>query len=101
MPAQARYFNILALFPVYTPIHFTFVKPFNDKGLTRKLTLVAKHINRVSAAGLLIALGIIYGDIGTSPLYVFNSIIKGRVINEELILGTLSLIIWTLTLQTT
>ncbi len=62
---------------------------------------MSKQINRVSAAGLLIALGIIYGDIGTSPLYVFNSIIKDRVVSEELILGTLSLIIWTLTLQTT
>jgi KUP system potassium uptake protein len=57
--------------------------------------------NKVTAAGLLIALGIIYGDIGTSPLYVFNAIINGRVVNEELILGTLSCIIWTLTLQTT
>jgi len=62
---------------------------------------VAKHINKVSAAGLVVALGIIYGDIGTSPLYVFNSIIKDRVISEELILGTLSLIIWTITLMTT
>jgi KUP system potassium uptake protein len=62
---------------------------------------VAKHVNRVSAAGLLVALGIIYGDIGTSPLYVFNSIIKDRVVSEELILGTLSLIIWTITLMTT
>jgi KUP system potassium uptake protein len=57
--------------------------------------------NRVTAAGLIIALGIIYGDIGTSPLYVFNSIIKDRVVDEALILGTLSCIIWTLTLQTT
>ena len=57
--------------------------------------------NKVSAAGLLIALGIIYGDIGTSPLYVYNAIIDGRVVTEELILGTLSCIIWTLTLQTT
>jgi KUP system potassium uptake protein len=57
--------------------------------------------NRVSAAGLVIALGIIYGDIGTSPLYVFNAIIGGRVVSEPLILGTLSCIIWTLTLQTT
>lgn len=57
--------------------------------------------NKVSAAGLLIALGIIYGDIGTSPLYVFNAIIGGRVITETLILGSLSCIIWTLTLQTT
>ncbi len=57
--------------------------------------------NRVTAAGLLIALGIIYGDIGTSPLYVFNAIIGGRVVSEDLILGTLSCIIWTLTIQTT
>jgi len=62
---------------------------------------VGKHINKVSAAGLVIALGIIYGDIGTSPLYVLNAIIKNRVITEELILGALSCIIWTLTLQTT
>jgi len=62
---------------------------------------VGKHTNKASAAGLLIALGIIYGDIGTSPLYVFNSIIKDRVITEELIFGTLSLIIWTITLMTT
>lgn len=57
--------------------------------------------NKVTAAGLIIALGIIYGDIGTSPLYVFNAIISGRVVNEELIVGSLSCIIWTLTLQTT
>ena len=57
--------------------------------------------NRVTIAGLLIALGIIYGDIGTSPLYVMNAIINGKVITEKLILGSLSCIIWTLTLQTT
>ena len=57
--------------------------------------------NRVTAAGLLVALGIIYGDIGTSPLYVFNAIISDRIVNDELILGALSCIIWTLTLQTT
>jgi KUP system potassium uptake protein len=62
---------------------------------------VSKNINKVSTAGLIIALGIIYGDIGTSPLYVLNEIITGRAITEELILGSLSCIIWTLTLQTT
>jgi len=62
---------------------------------------VGRNLNKVTAAGLVIALGIIYGDIGTSPLYVFNSIILDRVISEELIIGTLSCIIWTLTLQTT
>lgn len=62
---------------------------------------MGKHVNKVTAAGLLIALGIIYGDIGTSPLYVFSAIINGRVISEDLILGGISCIIWTLTLQTT
>ncbi|HEV8284496.1 MAG TPA: KUP/HAK/KT family potassium transporter [Chitinophagaceae bacterium] len=57
--------------------------------------------NRATFAGLIIALGIIYGDIGTSPLYVFNAIINGRTIDEFLIIGSLSCIIWTITLQTT
>jgi KUP system potassium uptake protein len=62
---------------------------------------VGKHLHKVSAAGLLIAIGIIYGDIGTSPLYVFNEICNGKIIDELLIIGGLSCIIWTLTLQTT
>jgi len=62
---------------------------------------VSKQINKVTLANLVIALGIIYGDIGTSPLYVLNAIINSRVITEKLILGSLSCIIWTLTLQTT
>jgi KUP system potassium uptake protein len=57
--------------------------------------------HKVTFAGLLIALGIIYGDIGTSPLYVLNAITSGKVITEQLIVGALSCIIWTLTLQTT
>ncbi len=68
--------------------------------LIPKLEKMSSH-NRVSVAGLLITLGIIFGDIGTSPLYVLNAITSGKVISEELIIGTLSLIIWTLTLQTT
>lgn len=62
---------------------------------------MGKSTNKVTAAGLLIALGIIYGDIGTSPLYVFNAIIGNHVISEALIIGALSCIIWTITLQTT
>ncbi|MDR3715253.1 MAG: KUP/HAK/KT family potassium transporter [Puia sp.] len=62
---------------------------------------MSKQINRVTSASLVIALGIIYGDIGTSPLYVLNAIINGRIIGDKLILGSLSCIIWTLTLQTT
>lgn len=60
-----------------------------------------KHGQKLSAAGLLISLGIIYGDIGTSPLYVFKAIIGERLITQDLILGGLSCIFWTLTLQTT
>ncbi len=62
---------------------------------------MTKNLNKTTVAGLIIALGIIYGDIGTSPLYVMNSICNGRIIDSELILGALSCIIWTLTLQTT
>ena len=62
---------------------------------------MSKHINKVTGAGLIVALGIIFGDIGTSPLYVFDEITKGKIIDELLIVGSLSCIIWTLTLQTT
>lgn len=56
----------------------------------------------LSFVGVVVSLGIIYGDIGTSPLYVLKAIMgASSVINEELILGALSCIIWTLTLQTT
>ncbi|MXV17800.1 KUP/HAK/KT family potassium transporter [Hufsiella ginkgonis] len=60
-----------------------------------------KDLHKLSAGGLLISLGIIYGDIGTSPLYVFKAIVGERIIDSELILGGLSCIFWTLTLQTT
>lgn len=62
-----------------------------------------KTSQKISTAGLLISLGIIYGDIGTSPLYVMKAIISGggNIINLELIYGGISCIFWTLTLQTT
>lgn len=60
-----------------------------------------KNLDKVTGAGLLVALGIIYGDIGTSPLYVYNAIINGLTVTDELIIGSLSCIIWTITLQTT
>ena len=62
---------------------------------------VACH-HQVGFLGLLITLGIVFGDIGTSPLYVMKAILHtGETINENTILGALSCIIWTLTLQTT
>lgn len=56
----------------------------------------------LSRAGLLISLGIIYGDIGTSPLYVMKAIVgEGAIIDRLTVLGGVSLVFWTLTLQTT
>jgi KUP system potassium uptake protein len=63
-----------------------------------------KHNNKWTSAGLLVALGIIYGDIGTSPLYVMQAIFNGETpqqITKETVWGALSCIFWTLTLQTT
>ena len=60
------------------------------------------HYKRVTFAGFLVALGIIYGDIGTSPLYTFQTILlDGGGISESLVFGAISCVFWTLTLQTT
>lgn len=60
-----------------------------------------KYASPLSAAGVLISLGIIYGDIGTSPLYTLRFIVGKHEITEELIFGGLSCVFWTLTLITT
>ncbi|MES2447939.1 MAG: KUP/HAK/KT family potassium transporter [Bacteroidota bacterium] len=65
-----------------------------------------KNVNALTAGGVLVSLGIVFGDIGTSPLYTLKAIFKsvfntGQAINPDLVLGALSCIIWTLTLQTT
>ncbi|MBL0145234.1 MAG: KUP/HAK/KT family potassium transporter [Chitinophagaceae bacterium] len=60
-----------------------------------------KSLNKVTIASLLVALGIIYGDIGTSPLYVLKAIVGSREINETLVYGGISLVFWTLVFQTT
>jgi KUP system potassium uptake protein len=59
------------------------------------------HGHHLSAAGLLITLGIIFGDIGTSPLYVIQAILDDRVVSEELIYGGMSCVFWTLLIITT
>ena len=56
---------------------------------------------KITVATLLVALGIIYGDIGTSPLYVMKAIIGNRPITEALVYGGISCVFWTLTFQTT
>lgn len=62
-----------------------------------------KQTRKWSTAGLLIAMGIVYGDIGTSPLYVMKGLIAGNQgkINEPFLIGSVSLIFWTITLLTT
>src|SRR5690349_17129829 len=60
-----------------------------------------KYVSPLSAAGVLISLGIIYGDIGTSPIYTFRFIVGKHIITEDLIFGGLSCVFWTLTLITT
>lgn len=57
--------------------------------------------SKITAASLLVALGIIYGDIGTSPLYVLKAVIGDRPISEMLVYGGLSCVFWTITFQTT
>jgi len=59
-------------------------------------------IKKLSFAGVLVTLGIVFGDLGTSPLYVMKAIVRGgSEFNDLLIYGSLSCIFWTLTLQTT
>ena len=59
-------------------------------------------LRKVTLAGLIITLGVVYGDIGTSPLYVMKAILASAVGDKTLIAyGALSCIFWTLTLQTT
>lgn len=58
--------------------------------------------HKLSLIGVIVTLGIVFGDIGTSPLYVMKAIVRaGNPVNAEYIIGAVSCIIWTLTLQTT
>jgi len=57
--------------------------------------------SKLSIGGLLVTLGIIYGDIGTSPLYVMKAILGVHEISRDIVLGGISCVFWTLTLQTT
>ena len=59
-------------------------------------------LHKKSVAGVLITIGIVFGDIGTSPLYVFQAITGGgKNFNHDLIMGGLSAVIWTLILLAT
>jgi len=58
-------------------------------------------LSKATPAGTLIALGIVYGDIGTSPLYTVRGVFAHRAVTEDVVLGTISAVLWTLTLLTT
>lgn len=66
--------------------------------------LTQKQKKSISVAGLLVTLGVVYGDIGTSPLYVMKALIEGNgglaSVTNEFIYGALSLVNWTLILLT-
>jgi len=70
-----------------------------------KTQLKQNNISKLTLGGILVTLGVVYGDIGTSPLYVMKSILEGNGglenISENFILGTLSLVFWTITILTT
>ncbi|HEY5524637.1 MAG TPA: KUP/HAK/KT family potassium transporter, partial [Clostridium sp.] len=70
-----------------------------------KSIMKQNNISKLSLGGILVTLGVVYGDIGTSPLYVMKSVLKGNGglenISENFILGTLSLVFWTITILTT
>ena len=65
----------------------------------------AENKHKFSLGMFLVALGIVYGDIGTSPMYVMKSIVEGNGgitnVDQDFIVGSLSLVIWTITLLTT
>ncbi len=70
-----------------------------------KAQLNQNNVSRIALGGMLVTLGVVYGDIGTSPLYVMKSVLHGNNglehVSEDYILGTLSLVFWTITILTT
>lgn len=66
------------------------------------IPLKSKSATDLSWAGLVMTLGIVYGDLGTSPLYTMQAILRAAPkIDTDFVLGALSCVFWTLTLQTT
>ncbi|HPO61537.1 MAG TPA: KUP/HAK/KT family potassium transporter [Candidatus Kapabacteria bacterium] len=66
-----------------------------------KTDKLEKNHAQFGLLGIIISMGIVYGDIGTSPLYVMNALIDGTRLTHNFIVGAISCVIWTLTLQTT
>src|ERR1044072_3871822 len=102
------FINLKGFCNIYSPANTNY-KPEKDKFAGQGLKQVkmssssspAKFHKEITAAGILIAAGIVFGDIGTSPLYTLNAVFHDRVITEDVALGALSAIFWTLFFQTT
>lgn len=70
--------------------------------MSLKFRIMESNLKRVTTLGLLVTIGIVFGDIGTSPLYVMKAITgTGAHITPDYIIGAVSCVIWTLTLLTT
>lgn len=76
-----------------------------QRGKKVELSSNKSSTSKLALGGILVTLGVVYGDIGTSPLYVMKSVLYGNGglenVTEDFILGTLSLVFWTLTILTT
>ena len=74
----------------------------STKSINNRGNINGHTLKRLSAVGLLVTLGIVFGDIGTSPLYVMKAITGvNTCYDADYIIGAVSCVIWTLTLQTT
>ena len=77
----------------------------NTAASSNESTHAASHMIPVSISAMLVTLGVVYGDIGTSPMYVTKALVAGNggigSVTQEFVLGALSLVIWTVTLLTT
>ena len=77
----------------------------SKKAQSATVSNAGAHAIPVSLSAMLVTLGVVYGDIGTSPMYVTKALVAGNggitSVNQEFILGALSLVIWTVTLLST
>jgi KUP system potassium uptake protein len=94
-------------------VHCFVLLPFNKSLIKKQIITMIQKLNKIksgkseknlsqfSLIGIIITMGIVYGDIGTSPLYVMNALIDGTRLTPDFIIGAISCVIWTLTFQTT
>ena len=98
---DTNYFNIINYFYSVTENLCTFAPDFRLTLMENKHSKAHLYGPTFRTMGIIIAIGIVYGDIGTSPLYVMKAVMNALPHNHpEYIIGAVSCVIWTLTLQT-